>query len=423
MKSKIISIILIMTMMIGTCSVAVAADPKGNATRDSLKSYGSIEYHKGGDKVVFNSEDLYLLADQIDQVKLDVVDQLEAMNTYFTAGDGINLDTDRYISITHARPSRVDFVDPLSVNFDTLLEGIAASQSVSQDVEAYGYAANTELYINASGALTTDGSEEGATQINISAATAENLSAGTVAWVNGQIILGTGGDNKAYFDKGVENQEKPDNPPDDSSGNVNNAVVTTLSGKSYLVTEDMTDIYLHMYGTTNSIPQFTTLDGDVVAFEEVKTYIHDSLYSWSETHEALVLYNKVYYIPELKTGTTITGFSGNTTRLYTAKDSDQGGTYHMDVLDKTSHLVTNDLKNVFMILDESDTIATPPKFNVQQNVSTIKIKNIGNFKMDFMISIDGMPNNKNLTCNVFYIPRLPAGTEITNIKGKGYIVY
>lgn len=95
MKKRLLSVILTLAITIGTYSVAAAAD-RGRATRNSLKSYGAIEYHKGDDKVIINSEDLYMLADQIDQVKLEVTDQLEAMNTYFTAGDGISLGTEKY---------------------------------------------------------------------------------------------------------------------------------------------------------------------------------------------------------------------------------------------------------------------------------------------------------------------------------------
>ncbi len=204
MKRKILSVVIILALVIGTYNIAAAAGTSG-ATRNSLKSYGSIEYRRGDDKVIINSEDLYMLADQIDQVKLEVADQLEAMNTYFTAGDGISLDTNRYISVTHTRPSKTDFVDPVSVNFDTLLEGIAASQSVSSDVTAYGYAPGTKLYKKTDGKLTTN-SSEGAEEISVAAATAENLSAGTVAWVDGRLILGTGEDNKVYFDQGTEDE-------------------------------------------------------------------------------------------------------------------------------------------------------------------------------------------------------------------------
>ncbi len=200
MKKKIISVIMVIMLTVGTCNVAAAAENglRGSATRDSLKSYGSIEYHKGDDSVVINSDDLYELADQIDQVKLDVNDQLAALNTYFTAGEGMSLNTTDDINVVHAEPVKEDYVDPLTVNFDTLLEGIAVSQSVPQDVTAYGFAAGTELYKNTNGALTTDGSEEGAEKISVTAATADNLSAGKAAWVDGNLILGTGEDNKSY---------------------------------------------------------------------------------------------------------------------------------------------------------------------------------------------------------------------------------
>lgn len=249
MKKRILSIILALALTIGTCSITVAAE-RGGATRNSLKSYGSIEYHKGNDKVIINSEDLYMLADQIDQVKLEVADQLEAMNTYFTAGDGISLDTDRYISVTHTRPSRADFVDPVSVNFDTLLEGIAASQSVSSDVSDYGYSPGTKLYKGANGELTTNSSEEGAKQISVSAATANNLSAGTVAWVNGRLILGTGGDNKAYFDSGYSSGEdnktdEPSTPSEPSDGFGTGGEENTIKIKgTYTFQEDMDLCYL-----------------------------------------------------------------------------------------------------------------------------------------------------------------------------------
>ena len=426
MKKKVLSVILTLVLTVGTCSIAAAAD-RGSATRNSLKSYGAIEYHKGNDKVIISAEDLYMLADQIDQVKLEVADQLEAMNTYFTAGDGISLDTDRYISVTHTRPSKTDFIDPVSVDFVTLLEGIAASQSVSSDVTDYGYSAGTKLYKGANGELTTNGSGEGAEQISVAAATADNLSAGTVAWVNGRLILGTGGDNRAYFDsgydKGTDNSNDPNEPNDPSdSGNTNNANVIRLEN-SYLVTENMADVYLNFYGTKKAPPVFTTTDGDTVAFQEITTYTHSGIHV--STHADTTLYNTLYYVPELKSGTTITGFSGvASTYLFTAKDSDQGGKYNMETLDKGSHLITKDIKNVFMVLDNSDANGTPPNFNVQQSAPLVKIKNIVNSK-----AVIGVKNsddkwvNKNYYNNIFYIPVIKAGTQITNIKGTGYIVY
>jgi len=193
--------ILILVLTFGTCGTALAADTIGR-TGDDLKSYGRIAYQNGSDAVVIDSEDFHMLADRLDLFKQRMADQLQAMHTYFTAGEGISLQTNADVSVVHTRPSDENIVNPLEADFDTLLEGLAASQSVSSNLTDYGYPAGTEIYKNAAGTLTTDGSEEGAEKIGVTAATADNLSAGTAAWVNGSLILGTGEDNKSYFDSG-----------------------------------------------------------------------------------------------------------------------------------------------------------------------------------------------------------------------------
>lgn len=211
MKKKILSFITVMVLTLSVCMTALAEEDTGTGpvpkegTAAELKSYGAIVYQKGSDSVKIDSNDLYTLADQIDQVKLQVTDQLEAMNTYFTAGEGeITLNTSEDISVVHAKPFEEDSVDPLGVNFDTLLEGIAVSQSVSTDAAAYGYPTGTELYKTANGLLTTNGSGAGTEKVNVVSATADNLSAGTAAWVDGSLILGTGSDNKSYHNKGYD---------------------------------------------------------------------------------------------------------------------------------------------------------------------------------------------------------------------------
>lgn len=212
MRKKCFSLMAVLILTLSVCMTAFAEGESNTVppiqehggTAAELKSYGKIVYQKGTDTIKIDSDDLYMLADQIDQVKLDVTDQLEALNTYFSTGEGIVLSTSEDINVVHATPAEEEAVDPLDVNFDTLLEGIAVSQSVSSDVTAYGYPAGTELYKNASGVLTTNGSEKGAEQISVAAATADNLSAGTAAWVNGSLILGTGEDNKSYREDGYK---------------------------------------------------------------------------------------------------------------------------------------------------------------------------------------------------------------------------
>ncbi len=201
MKKRCLSVILILILTFGTCGTVLAEDSK-RGTGDDLKSYGKIAYQNGSDAVVIDSEDFHMLADRLDLFKQRMADQLQAMHTYFTVGGDISLQTNADVSVVHTKPSDENIVNPLEVDFDTLLEGIAVSQSVSSDVTAYGFPAGTEFYKNENGVLTTDGTEEGAEKISVAAATADNLSAGTAAWVNGSLILGTGEDNKSYSDSG-----------------------------------------------------------------------------------------------------------------------------------------------------------------------------------------------------------------------------
>lgn len=205
MDKKILSIITVIAVLGCTYSVAMAdgATP-ANATKNSLKSHGSVVYKDGeNNSVEIHSDDLYMLADQLDAYKTSTAEQLAAINTYFSTGEnGINLISDSNIKVVHTQPSSGDEVDPLALNLDTLLEGIAASQSIPTGVTEYGYADTTALYKNSSGFLTTNSSNNGLEKINIHAATAENLSAGAAAWVNGTLIIGTGSDNQTYYNQG-----------------------------------------------------------------------------------------------------------------------------------------------------------------------------------------------------------------------------
>lgn len=206
MKKKLISVFSVMALVLGTYTVAMADNTtNSNATGNSLKSFGNVVYTNGEDSVEIYSDDLYILADQLDSFKSKVADQLAEINTYLSSGStGTSTVTDSSIKIVHTQPSGSDAVDPLSLDFDILLEGLAASQSIPTDVTEYGYPDGTNLYKNSEGELTTDGTEENVEQINISAATPENLSAGSAAWVNGELILGTGADNKAYYNLGFQ---------------------------------------------------------------------------------------------------------------------------------------------------------------------------------------------------------------------------
>ena len=204
MKKKIISLTFLLAILFSTCMVALAEEGSGQSvtTASQLKSHGAIVYQNGTDSVVIDSNDLYTLADAFDTFKAAVYSQMTEMNTYLTTDDeGINLTTSEDIYVVHSTPS--DIVDPLSINFDTLIEGLAASQSIPHTPSEYGYAEGTNLYKTASGLLTTEASDE-TEMIEIEGATADSLSAGAAAWVNGELILGNGNDVEKAYNQGVE---------------------------------------------------------------------------------------------------------------------------------------------------------------------------------------------------------------------------
>lgn len=208
MKKKIISTIVLITLLASTCMMALAEEgnepsdvvPESTPTASLLKSKGAIVYQNGTDSVVIDSDDLYTLADAFDTFKAAVYWQMAEMNTYLTTeGEGVSLTTNQDIHAVHSAPS--DMVDPYSVNFDTLVEGMAASQSIPHNAMEYGYAEGTNLYRTEKGLLTTEASNK-TEMIEIEGATADSLSAGTAAWIDGELILGTGADNETYYNQG-----------------------------------------------------------------------------------------------------------------------------------------------------------------------------------------------------------------------------
>lgn len=193
MKKKVLSILIVLTMMIGTCMVAAAAE-NPSATKAQLRSGGAVRYSGKDGEVIIDAADFYTLADQLDLFKIRVVKQLGVMRTYLTrSGGDVALTSADDVYAVHRKPAAGDEADPLSLDFATILEGIAVSQSIPTDPAAYGFPAGTQLYKKADGTLTTSNSD-GAEAVSVQPAEADNLSAGTAAWVNGKLLLGTGKD-------------------------------------------------------------------------------------------------------------------------------------------------------------------------------------------------------------------------------------
>ncbi len=202
MKKRLLFMVVAAVIMVNTCMAVMAAD-NPNATRNGLTSRGAIRYQEGQETVVIDSEDLYTLADCLDLFKTGAVEQLGAIHTYLSKDStGVPLAGDDSVYAGHQEPSAQNTLDPVTLDFDTILAGIAASQSIPLEPSAYGLASDAKLYKEENGKLTTD-QTSGAAQISIQAATAANLSAGTAAWVNGELLLGTGEDMAVMYEEKI----------------------------------------------------------------------------------------------------------------------------------------------------------------------------------------------------------------------------
>lgn len=202
MNKKFMALVVASAAAFGTC-MAVAADEKVPViSRDMLHSSGRIVYEEGDKRVELDTQDLYRIADRLDLFKSAVSNQLASMGTYLAKGVGMGIQTDDTLGVTHVRPSEEQQVNPLTVDFNALLEEIAASQSIPDDSAAYGYEPGITLYQTPEGALSTTGEEAGCEELAIRPATADSLSAGAAAWVDGHLLLGTGTDNQKYYEQG-----------------------------------------------------------------------------------------------------------------------------------------------------------------------------------------------------------------------------
>lgn len=143
------------------------ASPKEGTLKNDLNSKGIINYDSG--KVIFDSSDLIKLANGIDNLRTcyqsKVVEYLNSIHTYYKA-DG---------TVTHVEADAISSDDASNLTFGQICNGILKSQSLDH--------------------LAGE---------NILPASADNLSEGSAAWVDGDIVIGTGNDNKASYEQGYE---------------------------------------------------------------------------------------------------------------------------------------------------------------------------------------------------------------------------
>ena len=134
----------------------------GSGRAANLQSHGKVNYTNGTDEVVIDSNDLVTLANEIDTLEENAKwGQVQALQSLPAVAQknsltGVTLDTIG------------------NVTFDQINNAIKNSQKIDT---------TQSVYKLPNGSVTTNSAEEGATQVQISGATANNLSAGTAAWV------------------------------------------------------------------------------------------------------------------------------------------------------------------------------------------------------------------------------------------------
>lgn len=155
------------------------------AAGHTWKSQGNVEAIKsdGSKTVVFDKSDLDYLDGRIDAIEADVSTGKENLaNALNPLGTNPSLGT------------------PLSgtSTFDELMEAINNSQKIPDKTIGESVSIATEDYELASKVTGQTINSD----TKISAATADNLSLGTSAWVDGSLLIGTGADNKNYYNSG-----------------------------------------------------------------------------------------------------------------------------------------------------------------------------------------------------------------------------
>lgn len=190
-----------MEALIGEVPEAVNVSFGSVSRKDKLRSKGTIDYGDG--TVVIHSADLTYLADEIDilesSYKTNTVTALHNIGTYFN-GEG---------SITYARDGADSSVESaLRLPFSKLYEAIEKSQTVEHLAaqQAVNYAGMPLYYATEEDrnnqnicSVTT---QENGFPLFIKAVSAANMTAGTAAWVDGEIVIGNGADNHDYYNQG-----------------------------------------------------------------------------------------------------------------------------------------------------------------------------------------------------------------------------
>ena len=204
MKKRKIQIIFILCLL-GIFGFSISASAAVNGRRANIKSQGNIDADINNQKIYITSSDLRYLADEIDALedtyKTNTVDALNSIGTYFKT-DGTVVHDGGMNEVTTSE-------EKSALSFRNLKDAIEASQSVVSlsQTQATDKDGRLLFYKDKSSSdsknlLNTTTANTGY-PVFYQAATSENLSVGTAAWINGTLIKGKGSDNAVFYNQGV----------------------------------------------------------------------------------------------------------------------------------------------------------------------------------------------------------------------------
>lgn len=186
--------------------------------RRELKSEGIIEYTDGEHKVLIDSGDLYYLADEIDNLEtaakwgtLQAIQDLPdaAASAGLAGKTAADIPNITFSALNGAiRSSQQSASAPAAAEILSGKTAWANGRKITGSMRNNGATGASNLNAGRSYSIpagyTTGGTVTTASLASQTAATATaaNISSGKTAWVNGQLVTGTGADNNSSYEQG-----------------------------------------------------------------------------------------------------------------------------------------------------------------------------------------------------------------------------
>ncbi|MCM1144165.1 MAG: hypothetical protein NC318_06665 [Blautia sp.] len=193
--------LLLSTVLFLLAMLEMDVSAEGTGRKSEIQSKGIIDFADG--TVVMDSADLIYLADEMDRLeesyKTNTAAALNGVGTYFKADGG---------TVYQKEEETLPAENAANLSFQNLYDGILHSQSVAHlaAIQATNLS-GAPLYYQDADSQNNQNLISATTQANdfpiyIRPATADNLTAGCAAWVNGTLLIGNGKDNNSYYEKG-----------------------------------------------------------------------------------------------------------------------------------------------------------------------------------------------------------------------------